>query len=101
KFSRSDIANGGESGLERAARVDVGGDCHVDRAAAKDVFVIIARLRRNVRVAIDQARQDGLVFQVDDLKSLGHIQVQANGGDLIALDQDDRVAEKLAGFGVE
>ena len=98
EFSRAHVAHGGESGFERAARVDVRDDGHVNRAFTEDVFVIIARLRSHVSVAIDQARQHCLVFQVNDFDFGGNRHVRAGGGDLVAFDQDERVVCDRAGL---
>src|SRR5262249_9564059 len=100
EFARAHVAHGGESGFERAARVDMRDDGHVNRAFAEDVFVIIARLKGHVRVAINQAGRHCLVFQVNDFDFGGNRHVRAYGGDLLAFDQNEGVVCDRAGLRV-
>ena len=102
---RADIADGGEAGVERALGVDVRCGGLVDGAFAENILVEILRLAGDVRVAVDETRQQRDVAEVDDLRAGGeifhYIGGGADGDDAVALDDDGLVVEHFAGGGVD
>ncbi len=96
EFDGADVAAGGETGHQGAAGVDMGRDGDVDGRLAEQPLVVVARLRGDVCVGVDQAGQDSGVTQVEDGGALRHGDVGFDRLDAVPLDQDVLVRSDLA-----
>ena len=94
---RTQIAHRRESGQQGALGIEMSIDGHVDRAVADQGLVIIARIAGDMRVAVDQARQQRGAAQVDQLRAFGDRQRAADRGDAPAFDQHHGVTQRLVG----
>ena len=99
----ADVAHGGEAGFQRAPRVErgvqrlLGGEAH--HAGVEEVVVVLLELHGEVRVRVDEARQDRGIAQVDEARAGRHR--GADRDDVIPAHDDDRVALELRAGRVE
>ncbi len=77
-----------EPGLEGPLRVDVRQDGDVDRRPAEAVRVVVLRLGGDVRVHVDQAREDRLLGKIDDPRPRGDHENRPDLLDHAVLDED-------------
>ena len=98
----ADVADGGEACPEGCGRV-AGTDEHLLRLAHGDRRHVGAfDVADEMRVAIDQARQDGERGEVDRRRALGEVGGRRQGRlDAVAADDDGSVAQELAALDVE
>jgi hypothetical protein len=79
----------------------VRGDRDVDRTLAKEIVIVVAGLRRHVRVTIDEARQHGRRAEVDDARIARHGESSTDGGDAASIDENHRVRDRRAPLAVD
>ena len=84
---RADVAHRGEAGFERAPGVHgrvhglLGGKAH--QAVVEAAVVVLVELIREVRVRVDEARQQGRIAEIDDARA-GGLSAGADRHDAIA-----------------
>ena len=96
ELRRADIAHRGEPRLERALRVDVRAHRRIDRAASKEIGVVVVALARQVRVHIDQPGEHRHVPEIDHGCSGRHRAAGCRRRDPAAVDDDHRIVDALA-----
>ena len=101
-----DVAQGGEAGFEGAFCAERGEDSAVLPGLLEEdvvVFGDVSCVDHDVGVAIDEAGEDGGLAEVDDVGASGDLDLVGgrDSGDFFALDDDDLIAEHLAGADVE
>ena len=96
-----DVAHGGEAGFEIFFHVERGEDGAVLPGLLEEDVVVVRVVgigEHDVRVAIDQAGEDGGLGEVDDVRAGGDLDLVggSDARDFIAVDHDDLVAQHLA-----
>jgi hypothetical protein len=100
---RTDIANGGKAGLERLSGVDHAGNSGAEGRVLKlvDLLVAIGAIAQ-VGVAIDEAGENVLRGEIDDLGAGGRLESSGfNGLDALVCNNECDVVKIMAGCGFE
>jgi hypothetical protein len=78
---------------------------NVDRRFAKDVFIIVLRLAGDVRVAIDEARENGRVAKIDHVRFRRNvfceISSSANRFHFVAFDENGLIFAHSSARGID
>jgi hypothetical protein len=95
------VTRRGESGLEHQARVLGARQCRARRRNGDAGVARVFRIARQVRVRIDQARQQRLVAKIDHGRAGGNGQAAAGRGDALAGNQYHRIVDQRAAAHVD
>src|SRR5207302_4038749 len=101
-----DVADGGESLLQRAARRNGGPRRAIRERILQQLHVIttlgrVFTLQKNVRVRIDQAGHHGHAGEVDDVRAVRDSRGRADALDAIAADDEDLILFRRIGTAVD